>query len=60
MTVFIIRLRRVYVACCYRWISVVCLSVVLSVGLSVLIVSPAKTAELIEMPFGVWTWVGPG
>ena len=32
----------------------------LSVGLSVTIVSRAKTAELIEMPFGLWTWVGPG
>jgi len=30
-----------------------------SVGLSVTIVSPAKTAELIEMPFGLWTQVGP-
>jgi len=23
-------------------------------------VSPAATAELIQMPFGVWTRVGPG
>ena len=30
----------------------------LSVCLSVTIVSPAKTAEPIEMPFGVWTRVG--
>jgi len=22
-------------------------------------VSPAKTAELSEMPYGVWAWVGP-
>jgi len=22
-------------------------------------VSCAKTAGLIEMPFGIWTWVGP-
>jgi len=29
-------------------------SVVLSVGLSVTLVSPAKTAEPIEMPFGLW------
>ena len=29
-----------------------------SVGLSVIVVSPAKTAEPIEMPFGLWTWVG--
>jgi len=34
---------------------VVCLSVCLSVTL----VSPAKTAEPIEMPFGLRTWVGP-
>jgi len=30
-----------------------------SVGLSVTVVSPAKTAEPIEMPFGSWTRVGP-
>jgi len=30
-----------------------------SVGLSVTIVSPTKTTEPIEMPFGLWTWVGP-
>jgi len=30
-----------------------------SVGLSVTIVSPVKTAETIEMPFGLWTQVGP-
>ena len=35
------------------------LSVDLSVGLSVTLVSPAKTAEPIEMPFGLWTVVGP-
>jgi len=35
-------------------------SVCLSVGLSVTIVSPTKTAERIEMPFGLWAWVGPG
>ena len=28
------------------------------VGLSVTIMSPAKTDELIEMPFGLWTRVG--
>ena len=33
--------------------------VCLSDGLSVTIVSPAKTAEPIEMPFGLWTRVGP-
>jgi len=30
-----------------------------SVGLSVTVVSPAKTAEPIEIPFGMWTRVGP-
>ena len=35
------------VAYCYRPSSVVCQSVTL--------VSPAKTAEPIEMPFGLWT-----
>jgi len=30
-----------------------------SVGLFVTIVSPEKTAELIEEPFGTWTRVGP-
>jgi len=47
----IIRLYRspVYLnaAYCYRPSSVVCRSVT--------IVSPAKTAEPIEMPFGMWT-----
>jgi len=37
----------------------VCLLVCLSVSLSVTIVSPAKTAELIEMPFVMWTRMGP-
>jgi len=44
---------------CYRRSSVVCRSVGLSVGLSVTIVSPAKTAKAIEIPFGLWTPVGP-
>ena len=35
-------------------------SVRLSVGLSVTLVSPAKMAEPINMPFGLCTWVGPG
>jgi len=30
------------------------------VGLSVTLVSPAKMAEQVEMPFGLWTRVGPG
>ena len=34
-------------------------SVCLSVCLSVTLVSPAKTAELIKMPFGLWTQMGP-
>jgi len=42
-------------AYCYRPSSVVCLSV----GLSVTVESPAKTTEPIEMPFGLWTRVGP-
>jgi len=41
-------------ACCYSRSSVVCLSA----DLSVTIVSPAKTAEPIEMLFGKWTRVG--
>ena len=32
----------------------------MSVGLSVTLVIPAKTAALIELPFGLRTWVGPG
>jgi len=39
---------------------VVCLSVCLSVGWSVTTVSPVKTAEPIEMPFGMWTRVDQG
>jgi len=35
-------------------------SVGLSVGLSVMLVSPAKTAAPIEMPFGLRTRVSPG
>jgi len=31
----------------------------ISVCLSVRIISPAKVAEPIEMPFGLWTRVGP-
>jgi len=41
---------------CYRLSSVVCQSV----GLSVTLVSFAKTAEPVEMPFGLRTWVVPG
>jgi len=45
-------------ACCYRPSNVVCRSVCLSVCLSVTLVSPAKTAAPIEMPFGLRTGVG--
>jgi len=41
---------------CYQTSSVVCHSV----GWSLTLVSPAKMAELIEMPFGLMTCVGPG
>ena len=40
-------------AYCYRMSCVVCLSV----SLTVTVVSPAKTAEVIEMPFGLWDQV---
>ena len=33
--------------------------VCLSVGLSVTLLNPAKTAEPIKMPFGLRTWLGP-
>ena len=53
--VYIIRPHHstVYVdaAYCYRPSNVVCQSVT--------VMSPAKTAESVEMPFGLWTWVGP-
>jgi len=38
----------------YRLSSMVCQSV----GRSFTLVSPAKMAELIKMPFGLKTWVG--
>ena len=43
------------VVCCYRRSGVVCWSGCLSVT----IMSPAKTAEPVEMPFGLWTRLGP-
>jgi len=43
-------------ACYCRWSGVVCLSVSLSVCHDC---EPCRTAEPIEMPFGMWTWVGP-
>jgi len=51
------RMTVYYAACCYRPTAsgVVCLSV----GLSVTLVSPAKTVEPIEMPFGLSTRIGP-
>ena len=55
-------LRSTYVdsAYCYRPIVIdqVAWSVCRLACLSVTLVSPAKTAEPIEMPFGVWTQVG--
>jgi len=44
----------------YRPSSMVCLSIGLYVCRSVTLVSPAKTAAPIELPFGLRTWVGPG
>ena len=41
-------------AYCYRLSSTVCRFVCLT------LVSPAKTAAPIELPFGLRTWVGPG
>jgi len=59
MSVRIIRPHRsttyVDATYCYQLSSVVCWSVCLSVTQ----VSPAKTAKLIEMPFGLRTGVGP-
>ena len=49
------RTRYVDAAYYYRPSSVVCLNV----GRSVTAVSLAKTAEPIEMPFGIWTRVSP-
>jgi len=43
--------RDVDVVYYYRVVSCVCWSV--------MIISPAKTAKPIEMPFGLWTQVGP-
>jgi len=53
--------RTTYVdaAYCYRPSSVVCRLVCMSVCLSVTLVSPAKMAAPIEMPFGLRTRVGP-
>ena len=42
-------------AYCYRLSRLVCLSVCLSVT----VMSPEKTAELIEMPFGLWDQIEP-
>ena len=45
-------------AYCYRPSSVICRSVCRL--LSVTVLSPAKTAEPIEIPFWLWTLMGPG
>jgi len=50
----------VNMANCYRVVWSVCLSVRPSVGWSVTLVRPAKTAELIKMPFGLRTRVAQG
>jgi len=52
----IAELRCLDAARCYRRISTF---VSLSVCLFVTVVSPAKTAERIKIPFGMWTRVGP-
>ena len=51
----IAHITYVEAACCYRSSIVVCQSV----GQSVTLRSPAKTAEPIEMPFGLRTQVSP-
>ena len=51
--------QRYYVVYCYQPSSVVCRSVCRYVCQSVTLVSPAKTAEPIEMPFGLGTRVCP-
>ena len=37
----------------------ICFFLAWLVCLSVTIVSPAKRAEPVVMPFGMWTWMGP-
>jgi len=53
------RIAALDAAYCYRQSTGVAWSIGLFVGLSVTIVSPAKTDEPMEMPFGLWTRVGP-
>jgi len=48
----------VHAAWCYRPSSVVC-PICLTVSQSVTLVSPAKTVEATELPFGLMTRVGP-
>ena len=58
----IVLLRRIAVLRTYMRsvvIDVVVYSVGRSICQSVTIVSPAKTAEPVEMPFRLWTWVSP-
>jgi len=54
------RFRNFYAASEYYVRPVVTDRVASSVGLSVILVSPEKTAEAIEMRFGLKTRVGPG
>ena len=46
-------------AYCHTRGGVVRLCVCVCVRVYVTGMNPAKTAESIEMPFGMWTWVGP-
>jgi len=48
-----------YVGAAYCYRPSIAWSVGLSVCLSVTVMSPVKTAESIDMPFGIWTRVGP-
>jgi len=61
ISIFLCRIAHtsyVYAVYCYRPSSVVCLDS-WSVCRSVTLVSRAKTAEPIEMPFGLWGRRGP-
>ena len=53
-------LRNAYYWAASQYYVLRCDRVAWSVGVSVTLVSPAKTAAPIELPFGLRTWVGPG
>ena len=63
MTFRLHHMHSIDVAYCYTRFGMVCLCVCVCVGLSVCLyvtgMNPAKTAEPIEMPFGMWAWVSP-